>query len=315
MLGRMWKPQLGRRARLLVCLSTVSALALGGGIAWAAVPDSSGVITGCYEAGGQGDLRIIDAADSCKRNEIRLTWNQQGQPGAQGLAGATGAAGPAGPAGPQGEGAAGPRGRGRDPSGAGTCRQRSGDRSGTPAGVGRPGRHATCQRASFTISTGPTGAVSGLHRRPHAGGSMRRLPEALGHRREPGWSGACTGMGACTVAMNDVRTVTATFHAAMTLRVEVRNTAGQTFAVYGTNRVTGPDEFGAPSRARGPTTCSTTVPVGVPVTFTAVPDPDDSLDRWSGVCSASTPQCTFTPQPGPTPLIATFLERLSGHAP
>lgn len=124
-----------------------------------------------------------------------------------------------------------------------------------------------------------------------------------------GWSGACTGMGACTVALHDVRTVTATFHPSMTLRVEVRNTAGNAFSMYGTNHVTGPDEFQCTREGPGFTVCSTTVPIGVPVTFTAVPDPDDSFDQWSGACTAITLECTFTPRLGPAPLIATFYER------
>src|SRR5688500_18442827 len=108
MLPLMWKPQL-RRARLLVCLSAVSALAIGGGIAWAAVQDSSGVITGCYDSRYRtGNLRIIDASAECLRGETRITWNQQGQPGTQGEAGAPGAAGPAGPQGEDGD--AGPAG-------------------------------------------------------------------------------------------------------------------------------------------------------------------------------------------------------------
>ena len=319
----MWKPQLGRRARLLLCLSVVSALAVGGGIAWAAVPDSSGVITGCYDARGQGDLRIVDAADACKSNETRLTWNQQGQPGAPGVAGAQGATGATGETGPQG------------PAGAGVAS--FDDLDGTTCRVGEPQQGVlditygaegavtlTCiptalqpltvtlaGEGSGTVTSTPAGIDCGTDcTESYAWGASVELhaTPATGSLFG-GWSGACTGTDTCTVAVQDVRTVTATFHPAMTLRVEVRNTGNFGIGSYGTNQVTGPDDFRCTRQGHGMTTCTTTVAIGVPVTFTAVPDPDDSFDRWSGVCASTAPQCTFVPQDGPTPLIATFLER------
>jgi len=101
--------------------------AVGGGVALAAIPDSSGVINGCYQK-NVGNLRVIDpsAGDSCRPSEIAISWSQtgpqgpQGPPGPQGpkgdtgATGATGPAGPAGPAGPKGDtgatGATGPAG-------------------------------------------------------------------------------------------------------------------------------------------------------------------------------------------------------------
>jgi Collagen triple helix repeat (20 copies) len=92
--------------------------AVGGGVALAAIPDSSGVINGCYQK-NVGNLRVIDpgAGDSCRPSEIAISWSQtgpQGPPGPQGPkgdTGATGPAGPVGPAGPKGDtGATGPQG-------------------------------------------------------------------------------------------------------------------------------------------------------------------------------------------------------------
>jgi hypothetical protein len=95
--------------------------AVGGGAAFAAIPDSSGVINGCYQK-NVGNLRVIDpsAGDSCRPSEIAISWSQtgpQGPPGPQGpkgdtgATGATGPAGPVGPAGPKGDtGATGPQG-------------------------------------------------------------------------------------------------------------------------------------------------------------------------------------------------------------
>lgn len=90
-------------------------------IAFASIPDSNGVVHGCYKKSG-GTLRVIDDATSqCDpRAEIPLIWNQTGPQGPQGpagpqgpqgLQGLTGPQGPAGPEGPEGpQGPTGPQG-------------------------------------------------------------------------------------------------------------------------------------------------------------------------------------------------------------
>src|SRR4051794_32092231 len=83
--------------------------ATGGAIA-AFSGGSGAVIRACYKA-GNGELRVLVDGDSCKRNEIALTWNQQGPPGPPGPAGTQGATGARGPSGPPGPaGTAGPIG-------------------------------------------------------------------------------------------------------------------------------------------------------------------------------------------------------------
>lgn len=58
-----------------------------------------------------GDLRIINADDTCTTDEERLAWNQQGVPGPRGKQGPRGATGATGPQGPPGSpGATGPQG-------------------------------------------------------------------------------------------------------------------------------------------------------------------------------------------------------------
>ena len=71
-------------------------IALGAGIAYAAIPDNGGVIHGCY-SNANGLLRVVDpaSADACRPSETALNWNQQG------------ALGPTGPSGPQGPPGAG----------------------------------------------------------------------------------------------------------------------------------------------------------------------------------------------------------------
>ena len=117
----------------------VAAAVMGvGGVAYATIPDASGLLTGCYAKSGRenqgglpaGSLRLIDPSlrQKCKPSEKKVTWNQTGQagpagakgdPGPAGPAGAVGAQGPAGPAGPAGAagptGPAGPAGAKGDP--------------------------------------------------------------------------------------------------------------------------------------------------------------------------------------------------------
>src|SRR5437016_737383 len=88
-----------RRARW-VFGAAIAAAVIGSGVAYATVPDSSGVIHACYKIDGKGqltgdgDLRLIDPsstkpeAAACTKNEAALNWNQIGQ---------TGPAGPQGP--------------------------------------------------------------------------------------------------------------------------------------------------------------------------------------------------------------------------
>jgi Collagen triple helix repeat (20 copies) len=95
-------------------------------VSWAAIPDGSGVIHGCYQ-NVSGQLRVFDSeageGNDCGNSETAVSWNKQGQqgaPGAQGPAGPQGpkgdigAVGPAGPIGPKGDtgdaGAEGPKG-------------------------------------------------------------------------------------------------------------------------------------------------------------------------------------------------------------
>jgi hypothetical protein len=72
-----------------------------GAIASAAIPDSNGVIHGCYQ-NIKGTLRVVESPSDCQISETALNWSQQGP---------TGQTGPTGPTGPQGEqGVPGPPG-------------------------------------------------------------------------------------------------------------------------------------------------------------------------------------------------------------
>jgi hypothetical protein len=92
-----------RRRTVIVPLAAALVLVVGGGIAYANIPDGGKVIHGCYKD-LSGSLRGIDteAGESCSNSETALPWNQSGPAGATGAQGPTGATGATGPTGPSG---------------------------------------------------------------------------------------------------------------------------------------------------------------------------------------------------------------------
>jgi hypothetical protein len=96
-----------RSRRAHIAAGVASTLALGAGVAFAAIPGPDGVIHACYKS-NTGALRVVDTANQCSGNEVALAWNQkgekgdQGPPGPPGPPGAKGDKGDAGPPGPPG---------------------------------------------------------------------------------------------------------------------------------------------------------------------------------------------------------------------
>jgi hypothetical protein len=106
-----------RQRGIRLLLATTLLLALAAGIAYAAIPDSNGVVRGCYQA-TSGTLRVIGSnptvgGGKCTSSEKPLNWSQRGPTGAKGATGAdgtstvgatgaTGITGPTGPTGPDG---------------------------------------------------------------------------------------------------------------------------------------------------------------------------------------------------------------------
>ena len=93
--------RLSRRGVYLGLISGAAAV-LAGGVAYATIPDSQGVIHGCYTPNPTGQLRVIDTdkGQTCKTGEQALSWNQTGPQGPSGAQGPSGPAGPPGTAGP-----------------------------------------------------------------------------------------------------------------------------------------------------------------------------------------------------------------------
>jgi hypothetical protein len=99
------------RSRRVMMYSTMTVL-FTSIIAFASIPDASGVIHTCYNKNGNATLRVIDnSIEQCKSNETALNFNQTGPQGPQGPQGPVGPAGPQGPQGLQGlQGATGATG-------------------------------------------------------------------------------------------------------------------------------------------------------------------------------------------------------------
>lgn len=74
-----------------LCVALAVALATVGSVAYATIPDGN-TIHGCYER-VNGQLRVIDVSDDCRRSELAISWNQQGPKGDRGLQGEAGADG------------------------------------------------------------------------------------------------------------------------------------------------------------------------------------------------------------------------------
>ena len=87
---------------------TSGLIVVAGTAAFASIPDSAGVIHGCYKA-QNGQLRLINwPSQHCLKSEKAIMWNEVGP---QGIPGPTGPAGPQGPKGDTGAtGATGPTG-------------------------------------------------------------------------------------------------------------------------------------------------------------------------------------------------------------
>jgi hypothetical protein len=75
---------------------TAAVAAVGGGIAYASIPDSAGVFHACVH---NGALRLIDPGkgQTCRARERAVSWNARGPQGPQGRQGDPGANGDPGP--------------------------------------------------------------------------------------------------------------------------------------------------------------------------------------------------------------------------
>ena len=97
-----------------------------------------------------------------------------------------------------------------------------------------------------------------------------------------GWTGACTGTGACTVAMTAARSVSAGFATVAT------STYSLDVAITGSGTV-----LSSPAGVSCTSTCRATFNANTAVTLTATPASGLDFSGWSGAC-AGTAICTVT---------------------
>lgn len=110
-----------------------------------------------------------------------------------------------------------------------------------------------------------------------------------------GWGGACSGTGACTVAMNSPQSVSASF---------ALSTGTVAVAVTGGGTVTS-----SPAGISCGSTCSSSYPGGTAVTLNAAPVPGYFFSGWTGACSGSG-GCVVTAT-GSVSVGATFTPKLA----
>jgi len=280
------------------------ALTLGGGVAFATIPGSGGMISGCYER-NSGLLRVIDAGAgaTCRSSETPLDWNQQGPRGPQGEKGDPGPKGDPGEPGPRGP--------------AGTVNELD-QLNGVACNIGKPAqgvvevRYAvgsgvitlTCKPTTlYALSVVKAGSGEGTvssadgidcgsvcSKEYGPGTSVTLTATASGDDVFSGWSGACSGGDTtCTLTLDSAKSVTAEFTRRYRLSVAARNhsysVCGFGCWTYSTSiLVSGPGiACGAGSNYAGATDCTELIRRGDTVALNAQGQFEGSPPvAWSG---------------------------------
>jgi endoglucanase len=136
-----------------------------------------------------------------------------------------------------------------------------------------------------TVTSSPTGINCGstCSANYNSGTSVTLTAAAAGGSTFAGWSGACTGTGACTVSMTQARSVTATFNGTVTTFALTVTRAGM-----GTGTVTS-----SPAGINCGSSCSANYNSGASVTLTAAAATGSTFAGWSGACTGTGP-CTVS---------------------
>jgi endoglucanase len=134
-----------------------------------------------------------------------------------------------------------------------------------------------------TVTSNPSGVSCGATCSASfaSGTSVTLTAAASSGSTFAGWSGACSGTGACTVSMTAARAVTATFNTATTFALSV------TRAGSGTGTVTS-----SPSGINCGSSCSANYASGASVTLMAAAAGGSTFADWSGACTGTATTCT-----------------------
>jgi aryl-phospho-beta-D-glucosidase BglC (GH1 family) len=138
---------------------------------------------------------------------------------------------------------------------------------------------------SGTVTSSPAGISCGATCSASfaSGASVTLTASAASGSTFAGWSGACTGTGACTVPMTAAKSVTATFNTSATTQTLTVTRAGS-----GTGTVTS-----SPTGISCGSTCSASFASGTSVTLTAAAASGSTFAGWSGACTG-TGTCTVS---------------------
>ena len=135
-----------------------------------------------------------------------------------------------------------------------------------------------------SVTSAPNGIACGNDcSQAYAEGTTVTLnPTAGAYSSFAGWSGDCSGSGACTVTMSADRSVTANFAATpFTLTVTKAGTGSGTVSSSSGSVACG-------------STCTAPIAGGTSVTLTAAPATGSSFAGWSGACTGTAPSCTVS---------------------
>ena len=141
-----------------------------------------------------------------------------------------------------------------------------------------------------------------------AGSTVTLVAQAVAGSGFLGWTGACTGTGACEVVLSEATQVGASFLGPRTLTVQltsVENGRGRVdVSPAPLDAVSFCDNLGQPDVH----VCTFHYPPDTPVTITRMAYPDSKFEAWSGACSGSDTCQVFLAGPGPGPVVeALFL--------
>ena len=152
----------------------------------------------------------------------------------------------------------------------------------TPASVSYTLTVTKAGTGSGAVTSSPAGISCGADcSEPYSSGTVVTLSAAAATGSNfSGWTGDCTGTGACTVTMTAARTVGATF-ALLRYTLTVRSPNHGRITATGITCGTGGAD------------CAETFNYGTVVPLTAIPDPGYRLTSWTGACSGTGP-CSVT---------------------
>jgi aryl-phospho-beta-D-glucosidase BglC (GH1 family) len=164
---------------------------------------------------------------------------------------------------------------------------RRGAGTSNPNPVNRALTVAKAGAGSGTVTSSPSGINCGSTCSANYanGTSVTLTASAASGSSFAGWSGACSGTGACTVSMTAARSVTATFNG---------STPTPTFALSVTKAGSGAGTVtSAPSGINCGSACGANYSSGTSVTLTATAASGSTFAGWSGACSG-TGACTVS---------------------